>query len=264
MAGNSAEAGRTVTSKAAAILMVFTTGGTHTLSTIAGQTGIAVSTAHRLLTDLVGSGLLERTGCGQYRPGSGLRTLAHGPTVPALRQRGPLVVDDLSAALGMPARLGVLDQLEVAYIEKRPGPFPGTSFPNRARLPAHASAMGKALLAHAPRSLVQVVLANGLTCHPPWTPQRGEQLLRALQTCRARGIAVADRELDPHAFAVAVPMLDAVGGAIAALEVQVPRLAEQALAHVVPALTMAVRGLRRELAPSGRPVRRVLDLSTAL
>jgi IclR family acetate operon transcriptional repressor len=85
MAGNSAEAGRTVSSKIAAILAVFTTGRTHSLSTVAGQAELPRSTAYRLLLDLVGSGLLERTECGGYQPGIGLRNLVYHNMAPALR-----------------------------------------------------------------------------------------------------------------------------------------------------------------------------------
>jgi DNA-binding IclR family transcriptional regulator len=271
MAGNSTEAGRTVTSKLAAILAVFTTGGPYSLSTIAGQSKLPVSTAHRLLIDAVSFGLLERTGCGGYRPSVGLRRLAHDATAPTLRDRGPLAVDDLSGALSTAARLGVLDELEVAYIEKRPGPFPGTSFPNRARLPVHASALGKALLAHAPGSLVHVVLAPDLPCYTPRTIVSGDQLLRALHLARVKGFAVSDRELDDTTCAVAVPVFDPAGRPIAAVEVQVPRLCRQAVADVVPALVLAARGLSRELYPDERgsdergrgPGRRIHDLPAA-
>jgi IclR family acetate operon transcriptional repressor len=267
MAGNSAEAGRTVTSKVAAILGAFTTGSSQSLSTIAGQTNLPYSTTYRLLLDLVSSELLERTDSGGYRPGIGLRSLAHSNTAPALRDRGTLIVDDLSAALGLPARLGVLDELEVADIEKRPGPFPGTSFPNKARLPVHASALGKALLAHAPQSLVRLVIALDLPCYTPQTIVGGDQLQRALELTRAKGYAVSDRELDQTASAVAVAVLDTSGAPIAAVEVQVPRLCQQAFDDIFPALLLAARGLNRELDPGHRPrrpVRRMLELPTAL
>jgi DNA-binding IclR family transcriptional regulator len=272
MAGNSAEVGRTVTSKIAVILAVFTTGRTHSLATVAGQAKLPTSTAYRLLLDLVGSGLLERTECGGYQPGIGLRHLVYHNTAPALRDRGPLVVDDLCAALVLPARLGVLEQLEVAYIEKRPGPFPGTSFPNKARLPLHASALGKILLAHGPRTLVQLVLASDLPRYTPRTMVGRDQLQHALNLARATGFAISDRELDQAVSAVAVPVFDRAGLPIAALEAHVPRLCRQAVAHVVPALMLAARGLGREVdpgdrsAPHVRPpsVRRRLDLPTAL
>ena len=76
---------------------------------------------------------------------------------PTLRERAPFVVEDLAASLHTTARLGVVDGLEVAYVEKKPGPEPGTLFPNPARLPLHATAVGKVLLAFGSRSLVRVL-----------------------------------------------------------------------------------------------------------
>src|SRR6476646_5260331 len=75
MAGNSGEPGRTVTSKLAAILTVFAGGRDYTLSELAMQTNLAVSTVHRLLNDLVRASLLERPDGCIYRPGPTLREL---------------------------------------------------------------------------------------------------------------------------------------------------------------------------------------------
>jgi AraC family transcriptional regulator, L-rhamnose operon transcriptional activator RhaR len=52
MAGNSAEPGRSVTSKIVAILLTFHDGNEHSLTEIARLTCLPVSTAHRLVTDL--------------------------------------------------------------------------------------------------------------------------------------------------------------------------------------------------------------------
>jgi hypothetical protein len=61
MAGNSAEPGRSVTSKIVAILLTFHDGNEHSLTEIARLTCLPVSTAHRLVTELAGWGVLERT-----------------------------------------------------------------------------------------------------------------------------------------------------------------------------------------------------------
>jgi DNA-binding IclR family transcriptional regulator len=252
MAGNSGEPGRTVSSKVAALLTAFTTGNEHTASTLAGQTDLPVSTVHRLVTDLARSPLVERTDHRTYRPGPGLRGLAATATEPTLRERGPLIVDDLSASLQTTVRLGVLDELDVAYIEKRPGPTPGTLFPNTARLPAHATALGKALLAAAPPALVQILIRNGLARYTPRTLTCPDQLRIALAQTRRRGYAVADEELHPSTHTVAMLVRDHTGDALAAIEVHLPRLSTHNLAHALPALTLATRGLSRELAPDKR------------
>jgi DNA-binding IclR family transcriptional regulator len=248
MAGNSAEPGRTVTSKLAAILTAFTSSREYTLSELATQTDLAVSTVHRLLNDLVHTALLERRDGCTYRPGPTLRGLPYEVKPPTLRSRAPFVVEDLAACLRTTARLGVVDGLEVAYVEKKAEPEPGTLFPNAARLPLHATALGRVLLAFGPRSLLRVVTGGGLTHYTSRTLTCPRDLDRAVQQVRARGFALVTGELQATDAAVAVPVFDIRGRAIAAIEVDVA--GPEAVDLAVPALLTASRCLRRELAPA--------------
>ena len=121
MAGNCIESGRTVTSKITSILLTFTEGNEHSLTEIARLVGFPVSTTHRLATALASCRLLERTQYGQYRAGPPLRMIgAVDPCTPTIVERAPCVLEDLAAATKSRARIGVLQDLDVAYIEKRP------------------------------------------------------------------------------------------------------------------------------------------------
>jgi DNA-binding IclR family transcriptional regulator len=255
MAGNSGEPGRTVISKFVAILMAFTDGREFTLSELALQTDLAVSTAHRLLTDLVRMSLLERPDGVAYRPGPGLRGLFIQAKPATLHGRAPFVVEDLAVSLHTTARMGVLDGLEIAYIEKKMGPKPGTLFPNRARLPLHATALGKVLLAFGARQLTRVV-SGDLMRYTPKTLVCPIELERVLNQTRLRGYALAEGELHPTVSAVAVPVFDAKGRTIAAIEVELVNPGPAAVDIGLRALLTAARCLRRELAFSaqrGRP-----------
>ena len=176
MAGNSSEPGRSVTSKVAAILMSFTSGRGHALVDLARQAGLPTSTAHRLARELTDRHLLERTEDGEFRAGLPLRMLS-GETAepPTLHERAPFVVDDLCEATRATAQLGVLDDLEVAYIERQPGFRPVSTFSAAARLPVHATALGKALLAFAPAQVVRMVLGPSLPAFTPATLTTPEQ-----------------------------------------------------------------------------------------
>ena len=147
--------GRSVTSKLAAILRTFSTGNVHSLSDIARSANLPVSTAHRLTAELAECGLLERTNDKRYRVGTLVTHL--GTRVwhePNLQEHARRILDDLSSATHATVRLGVLEDLAVSYIEKRPDTHSAsTSFETRS-LPAHATAMGKALLAFAPPETV--------------------------------------------------------------------------------------------------------------
>ena len=76
MAGNSTDAGRSVSSKVTAISMVFADGDVHTLTEIAASADLLTSTAHRLASELVAWRLLERTEERSYRIGLPLRIIA--------------------------------------------------------------------------------------------------------------------------------------------------------------------------------------------
>jgi IclR family acetate operon transcriptional repressor len=249
MAGNAVEAGRTVTSKVTAILMAFGDGGEWTLSELARITHIPLTTTHRLVSELTATQLLERAPHGGYRVGPAIGRLHRdsGRAGPALAEIAPAVLDDLAAATGGPVRLGVLRDLRVAYVEKA-GRAPATSFSAGAVLPAHASALGKVLLAFAPAATARAVVSAGLPRYTARTLTRPSDLVHALSVARLTRMATSDGELvdGECTIAVAVP---AAGRVLAALETRVPDLR-----HVDPTrrlLTVAARSLAREL--SARP-----------
>lgn len=247
MAGNSNEPHRTVTSKTVAILLTLTMGQGHTLTTLARETTLPISTVYRLLRDLVDSTFVERGDDGTYRLGSPLRRMTPVTGPPTLTTRAPLIVDDLVDALKSTVRLGMVEEGQIAYITNEPGPRPGTLFPNCARLPLHATAMGKALLAFESSMLLQTVAAVGLARFTPRTITNLEALRHEVTRTRLQGFATSDRELHPTACAVGVPVLDLSGTPIAAIEVDVPDLRERTVGHVTPALSVAARALARQL-----------------
>ena len=237
---------RSVASRITAILSTFLTGESHSITEIARMTGLPVSTAHRIAADLAAWQLLQRTQDGRYRVGSILRQLGgDAVAAPVLREWAPRVVLDLSAATGMRARLAMLDEGRVAYIEKRPGPEPVTSFAHGATLPAHASAAGKAILAFAPPATVRRVAQN-LTVFTPCTVNTPHRLRRALAIVRLARTAVARAELSAGQCDVAVPVFGCGGVAIAALELAVPDLATD-FGVAQAALVVAACGLSRQL-----------------
>src|SRR3954447_6473284 len=223
MAGNSTESGRSVTSKITSILMTFTEGSEHCLTEIARLAGLSISTAHRLTAELTSWRLLERTPDGLYRAGLPLRMMAGCPDrTPTLQERAPCVLEDLAAATRCRARLGVLQELEVSYIEKQPGHGPVTSFNPAATLPAHPTALGRALLAFSPPGVVDMTIMRGLrpyTAHTVTSPDRFRRgpspappvpppapSRRALAVPRLTRVAVPRFELEAGACGVAVPV----------------------------------------------------------
>src|SRR6476620_4649594 len=105
MAGGSSEPGRTVTSKVLAILEAFETSrGALSLTGIAEKSGLPLSTAHRLVTELTAWGFLSREPNGRYQLGIRLWELAQN-TGRQLRDAARPYVQDLSRSRGKPRTL---------------------------------------------------------------------------------------------------------------------------------------------------------------
>jgi DNA-binding IclR family transcriptional regulator len=255
MAGNSADAGRSVTSKVIAILLTFSNGETYSLTEIARLTGLPVSTAHRLANELLDWGMLQRTGEGQFRIGMQLHAIAsHAPAVvPNLHELARRVMEDLAAVSGCRGiRLGVLEGLEVSYIEQEPGGRPAPVAFDSATVPLHATSMGRALLAFAPAHLVERVIEQGLTRYTRHTITAPERFRRALSVIRLTRVAVCRGEYEAGSYTAAVPVFGCGGRVVAALEVGMRD--GQDLRMVRPPLVVAGRALSRELQTgSSRP-----------
>lgn len=256
---------RSVVSRITAILSTFLSGGSHSVTEMARLTGLPVSTTHRLAADLAAWQLLQRTPDGQYRIGITLQQLGGDAwSVPALHELAPYVVTDLCEATGRRARLGVLEQGRVAYIEKQTGAGPVTPFGAGATLPAHATALGKALLAFAPRAAV-AAMSQHLTAYTPNTLDTPDRLHRALGIVRLTRSAVSHEELVVGDSAVAAPVFACGGEVVAALEVELHDLRAEIEVSKV-ALAVAARSLSRELALGDlgdRPQLRLLPASGA-
>jgi DNA-binding IclR family transcriptional regulator len=248
VAGNSAEPGRSVTSKIIAILQAFTNGGVHSLTEIAHLTGLPISTVHRLATELAAGGVLERTDDAQYRVGIPLQVIgSRAVPAPTPNEWARRAMDDLSAATHSDVRFGFLEDLDVAFIEKVVGKHSVALFSGAAALPPHATALGKALLAFSPAGTVDRVIARGLRRYTAYTLTTPDRLRRALAVIRLTCLAMSRWELQLGSSAVAAPVFGAGGRVVAALEVRV-RNQRTDVPLVQPALMVAARSLSRELA----------------
>jgi DNA-binding IclR family transcriptional regulator len=235
--------------------MTFTEGSEHSLTEIARLAGLPISTAHRLTSELASWRLLERTEDGHYRAGLPLRMIGTGDGCPpSIHERAPCVLEDLSSAMRSRVRLGVLHELEVAYIEKQPGPRPVSAFTPAATLPAHPTALGRALLAFSPASTVEMTIMRGLRPYTQHTVTSPDRFRRALAVTRLTRVAVTRWELEAGSCGVAMPVFGPGGEVVAAIEVAVRDLGKE-LQPVMAALSIASRSLSRELAGDARPAR---------
>jgi DNA-binding IclR family transcriptional regulator len=258
VAGNSKDRGRSVISKISAILLTAAEGSGYTLTEIATRSELPLSTVHRLVGELAAWGLMERGEDGRYRAGPPLRPLTadDGGSVIAtglnLREWIAPVMEDLFRTTGAQVRAGCLDGHDVAYIEKVSGHVPVTQPSAAARLPAHATALGRTLIAFSPRGTVDSIITEGLRQYTRATITSPERLRCALRSIRATRVAICDRELDADWAGVAAPVFGPGGGVLAAIELRVRDLARDVPALRAP-LAVAARCLSRELATQRFP-----------
>jgi DNA-binding IclR family transcriptional regulator len=245
--GSAAPGRRSASGKIAAIMLEVSGRPGLTLTDVARRTGLPVSTTHRLLGELVAGRLLVRDNDGGYTVCRALRGL-DGARERAAQSRSAvnLVLEDLGIATGLRARFGVWNELGVSYLE-RSDRGSGRCSSGLTILPAHATALGKALLAHAPPPVVQEVLDAGLPSYTPHTLTMAWQLHAALAATRKKGMATSRWELREGECAAAVPVFGPHAVVVGALELAVDHLAH-GLHDARLLLVVAARGLSRQLA----------------
>lgn len=213
---------RTSVERAMALLFAFGGGESIGVTELARRTSMPKSTAHRLLSLLESRGLVARDGV-DYALGLSLFEL--GSRVPIgphgrLRDAALPFLEDLYGRTQGTVHLAVLAGAEVLYIEKLCGHDPVSS-PSRVglRLPGYCSAVGKALIAHSPRSVVEAVLRRGLEPRTRYTIVRPPVFLRELDAIRGTGTALDREEMELGLECVAAPVLNDRGRAVAAISV---------------------------------------------
>lgn len=235
-----------------AILNAFRPGDVSVQPTeLARRTGLSKATGHRIVREMVDLGILERTDAGVS---IGLRMFEIGQLVPLhspLRVAALPFLTDLSEATGGAMHLAVLEGADVVYLEIV-NPIKGLSSRTGGRLPARSTAAGWAILAFSTDQVVREVLGPSFATPRDRSRPRPEDLAGV----RAHRFA-CDPEGDSGAVkAVAVPVLDRSGAAIAALSLLHPTGTSQQH-RFVPALQVAAKALGRTVhRHSVRPVDR--------
>ncbi len=252
MAGGSPTAGRSVTSRALAVLDTFSSSSPRlSLTDIADRSGTPLSTVHRLLAELTAWGALVRRPDGRYEVGRKLWDLGLlAPVQLELRQVAAPFLLDVHTATRDTVHLAVRDGLSALYVERISGreSVPVVSQVG-SRLPLHATGVGKVLLAAAPDDVVERML-GALSRETRHTIAEAPRLRREIAEVRRKGFARTAEEMTLGAASVAVPVTVEHAGTpvvAAALGIVVPS-SRRDPARLVPVLEVAARGIGRELA----------------
>lgn len=218
------------------------------LTQISRHTGLPWATAHRLVSELRQWGALERAEDGTYT--IGLRIWELGALTPRglpLRAVAMPFMNDLYEATRQHVQLAVLDGNEAVIVERISAPGAvGLMSQVGGRLPLHASAVGKVLLAHADTEVFEKARADGLRRYTPHTLVTDGEVRTELAECRRTGIATVRAELTIGANSVATRILDRDGDVAGALSIVV-RAEQFHTQALVPAVVTAGRGISRSL-----------------
>lgn len=207
MAGGNRTAGRSVTSKVLAILEVFETSRrSMPLSELAAQADLPVSTTHRLVGELVEWGLLSRSANGNIQLGIRLWAIAQNAGR-QLRETARPFIQDLYSFTGETSQLAVRDGVSALYIER----IYGTKRIPRAsrvggRLPLHATAVGKVILAHDEPWVRSGYLERPLERLTPATQVDPQRLDVELAKVKEQGYAITLEEVRTGSCSIAVPV----------------------------------------------------------
>ena len=236
-----------MTERIVRVLETFTTDRTtQTATEIARRAELPSSTAHRLVGELIGSGILERDDENRVRLGMRLWELAlRGSSALRLRQAALPHMERVQAQIREHTQLAVLENGEALFLERLSDPEAGANITRVAgRLPLHASSSGLVLHAYADPELRDRVLAAPLRAVSSETVTDAEALRALLASIRRRGHVVAPGSIESVSTGVAVPVRDH-GEVVAALSVVLPR--ETASAAAVESLLAAASAIEADL-----------------
>ncbi|MBK1787839.1 IclR family transcriptional regulator [Prauserella cavernicola] len=254
----SARRDREVTSVANAMRLIEALGRRESggVSDLARELALSKPAVDRLLSTLMSAGYVEHVAeTRRYRLTMKLVAIAN-----SVKDRTGLIdlarpkLIELAEAFHETVNLATLHQGSIIYADSVPSrqlirvePVPGSE------VPAYATALGKAILAHSPDDIRDRYLRD---FHPaPYTRFTAgsiAELRERLETTREKGYALDDGELVEEVCCAAAPIIDATGFAVAAISVTTIRSTfEKSGAQITKAVHEAARSVSEQLVEAG-------------
>jgi DNA-binding IclR family transcriptional regulator len=214
--------------------------------------GRSKSTVSRWLTAMEDAGFLEREGdLGRFRLSMRLATLGEvARQSTSLQRLARPVLERLTQKTGETSNLVVLSGPAAVNLElvESPRPVKHVGWLGR-RLPLHATAAGKSLLAWQPQEAISDLLSEPLQRFTPATITDRQELDKVLERVRKRGYADAIGELEDDLVGIAAPVRDHTGKVAAAVTLSAPlsRVPRKRVAEVADPVVAAAEELSASL-----------------
>lgn len=197
-----------VVGRALAVLAAFEgTPGSLAVATIAWRAGLPVSTTYRIVAELEDWGALRKGSDGRYQIGFRIWELGQ-QAGRRLRDRAHPYLQDLFDLTHENVHLAIRDGLQSLYVDKvyNSSKLPVVSRVG-GRLPMHATAVGRVLLAAQPDWFVTAYLERELEAPTTKTVTDSTELAAVLRTVRNDGYSITVEQMRLGALSVAVPVV---------------------------------------------------------
>lgn len=219
-----------------------------TLTELAERSGLAASTAHRMLAELTKVGLVSRDANSQYTIGRRLWELGEtSPVSLELRETALPWLLTLYEATAENVHFAILDGLEALYVARLAGPH---SVPTMSRmggrLPLHTTGVGKVLLAWQSEEFLASYFSRPLESPTKFSVTSEPKLRAQLDEVLRRGYSVTHQEQTLGNTSLAVPVLGPDGMPLAAVGVVTHRARADA-GRLVPVLKRAAENMAADL-----------------
>jgi DNA-binding IclR family transcriptional regulator len=192
------------------------------LSELSARLDLAPSTTHGIVRTLVEHGMVvQERGSSRYQLGPAVLRLGN-VYLDTLELRSKAIpwAEDLARRTGLAVRTGVLLIDDVVIIHHEPRPDGSRQMPEVGIvIPAHASALGKAMLAFLPDEAERMLADGELRSMTGETLTSPDDVRRQLAEIRATGIAREQDEAVLGEAAIGSPVFDSWGDVVGAIGV---------------------------------------------
>ncbi len=247
--------------------------GTHTVATVSATTALPRTVVRRILLTLCELGFAVESDERGYRLTPKVLNLGmtYLTSLP-FWGHAQRVLENLCTQVKESCALAVFDGEEVVFVLRIPSPkIMSLRLGLGSRLPAYATAPGRALLAFQSEEFLSYYLgATQLGTITSRTVDSQTALRSELETVLREGYAWVDGEFDQHVCGMAVPVRDEQNNVVAAISANLLSgeiSQEDAVKSILPALRVAAQQLSglapAFLGPSSRPVTRSSARSAA-
>jgi DNA-binding IclR family transcriptional regulator len=227
------------------------------LTELASRVGLPGSTVHGILQTLAGHGMVEQeAGSPRYMLGPAVLRLS-SVYLDSLEFRSRTLKwsEELARRSQLAVRAGVLLLDDVIIVHHEPRPDGSRQMPEVGFvIPAHACALGKALLAFRPHDAARVLAATRLRSMTGETLVDPAELAKDLAVVARTGTATEHDEAVLGESGVAAPVFDATGLTVGAVSAVIPSSAWPPSASLHDQAREAARNISRELGSPGWPV----------